>query len=454
MSHQTALLLYAVMAVIGLIVLVARFHLHAFLALICASAFVGLCSGMPLPEIARAFQTGVGNTLGFIAVVVGLGTMLGKMLAECGGAEVLARTFIQALGPARLPWAMVAVGFVVGIPVFFAVGLVLLVPILFTLVRDTNTPLLKLAIPMVAGLSAAHGLVPPHPGPMVAIEQLGADIGKTIFYSILIGIPCAIVAGPIFALWLGHSNPAGVSGTGLGISTQAAESVTAPPPRRNPPRFGLTLFTILLPVALMLISTVANLTLSPNHRLRAWADFVGSPLIALLIAVLVSIYTFGVARGFAASEILKFMESCLGPVASILLIVGAGGGFSKVLDVSGTGAAIAAFARDLNVSPLILAWLIAALIRIAVGSATVAVTMTAGIMATMLPTFPGVNRELLVLAMGAGSIILSHLNDGGFWFVKEYLGLTVEQTFKSWTVMETLLSVAAFMLILLLDLAL
>jgi GntP family gluconate:H+ symporter len=444
MSHEAALLLFAAIAVLGLIVLVARFRVHAFLALICASLFVGLCSGMPLPEIARAFQQGVGATLGFIAVVVGLGTMLGKMLAESGGAEVVAGTFIRVFGPARLPWAMLVVGFVVGIPVFFGVGLVLLVPILFTLVRDTKTPLLRLAVPMIAGLSAAHGLVPPHPGPMVAIEQLGADVGKTIFYSILIGLPCAIVAGPLFGAYISRKIP-------LAPDSSSVIRAERPSPS-NPPSFGLTLFTILLPVGLMLLATLADLTLPAGNRARAWADFLGSPLVSLLIAVLVSTYSFGLARGFSSGEILKFMEACLGPVATILLVVGGGGGFSKVLDASGTGTAIASLARSFDVSPLILAWVIAALIRIAVGSATVAVTMTAGLMAALLPAFQDVNRELLVLAMGAGSLILSHLNDGGFWFVKEYMNLSVQQTLKSWTVLETILAVVAFGLLLLLDL--
>jgi len=263
MSHDAALLLYAAITVLGLIVLVAKFRLHAFLALIVASLFVGLCSGMPLVEIAKAFQLGVGTTLGFIAVVVGLGTMLGKMLAESGGAEVVASTFIRAFGPSRLPWAMMLVGFVVGIPVFFAVGLVLLVPILFTLVRDTKAPLLSLAIPMIAGLSAAHGLVPPHPGPMVAIEKLGADVGKTIFYSIIIGLPCAVVCGPIFGAWISRKIPL--------APAAAAECLTGSSSRKNLPGFGPTLFTILLPVALMLVSTIASLTWPAGHRMRAWA---------------------------------------------------------------------------------------------------------------------------------------------------------------------------------------
>ena len=209
-AEQSRLLIFVALAVVGLIVLVARFKLNAFLALILASLFVGLCSGMPLPLIAKAFQEGVGNTLGFIAVVVGLGTMLGKMLAESGGAEVVASTFVRKLGTQRLHWAMLAVAFVVGLPVFFGVGLVLLIPILFTLVRETRKPLLFLGIPMVAGLSVSHGLIPPHPGPMVAIEKLGADVGKTILYAMLIGIPTAVIAGPIFARFIVPRSPGGV----------------------------------------------------------------------------------------------------------------------------------------------------------------------------------------------------------------------------------------------------
>src|SRR6185503_3059087 len=301
MSREGALLLYAAVAVAGLIVLVSKFRLHAFLALICASIFVGLCSGLELTEIARAFQQGVGNTLGFIAVVVGLGTMLGRMLAESGGAEVVARTFIRAFGPPRLPWAMLVVGFVVGMPVFFAVGLVLLVPILFTLVRDTKAPLLTLGLPLVAGLSASHTLVPPHPGPMIAIQQLNADVGKTIFYSLLVAFPAAIVGGPLFARYICSKLQASPGSAG--------ECVTAPQ-RQNLPGFGVTLVTILLPVALMLLASVADLALPPKSSVRAWADFIGNPLVSLFLAVLLSIYTFGVARGFGMADIGKSMEAC------------------------------------------------------------------------------------------------------------------------------------------------
>ncbi len=441
LSHDGSLLTFVLAAVIGLIVLVARFKLNAFLALILASLFVGLCSGMKLPEVAKAFQEGVGTTLGFIAVVVGLGTILGKMLAESGGAEVIAEKFIGWFGERRLPWTMLAVAFVVGLPVFFGVGLVLLAPILFTLAQRTNTPLLRLGIPVVAALSVAHGLVPPHPGPLVAIEKLGADVGKTIFYAVLIGLPTAIIAGPLFASYITCHVVAEPGGLGAQL-IQKRE-------RAKLPGFAITLFTILLPVALMLLATVADVSLPKDNRARVWADFLGAPLTSMTVAVLFSFYSFGGACGFDRRQILKFTEDCVGPAASILLVVGAGGGFSKVLDYSGADDAIAGLARHANLSPLLLGWLAAALIRVAVGSATVAITMAAAMVAPVAAAVPGTNAELLVVAMGAGSLILSHLNDGGFWFVKEYLNLTVPQTLKTWTVLETIISVVALGLVLL-----
>jgi GntP family gluconate:H+ symporter len=429
--------------VIGLIILIARFKVHAFLALLLASLAVGAFSGMPLSSIASAFQTGVGNTLGFIAVVVGLGTMLGKMLAESGGAEAVAEAFIRLLGPRRIHWTMMLVGFIVGLPVFFGVGLVLLVPIIFAVARKGNIPLLLLGIPAVAGLSASHGLVPPHPGPMVAIATFGADTGKTILYSVLVALPAAIVGGPIFAKFISPRIPVEIGGIGAKLAASTNQQ------RR--PGLAITLLTILLPVLLMIISTVAALTLPPQHAMRILADFVGSPLLAMLVAVLFSFFSFGWNCGFTRQQILEFMESCVGPAASIFLVVGAGGGFSKVLDESGAGKAIARMAADLQLSPLLLGWLIAAAIRVAVGSATVTITMTAGLMAPVAAAHPELSREFLVIAMGAGSLILSHLNDGGFWFVKEYLNMSVPQTLKTWTVLETIMSVTGLLGVLLLN---
>jgi len=418
--------------------------------LMLASLFVGVCSGMPLADVPKRFLEGMGKVLGDIAMVIGLGAILGKMLEESGGAEVIANRLVRALGERRLPWAMMLIGFIVGIPVFFAVGLVLLVPIVFTIARETKTPLLRLGIPLVAGLSVVHGLVPPHPGPVAAMgifnELAGkADMGKTILYSLLIGLPTAIIAGPLFGKLIGDRVHVELG--------SAADPVTARRRTGASPPFALTVFTILLPVLLMLTATVADLSLPKDNVLRDCGDFIGHPAVAMLLAVLFSFYSFGFARGFNREQMLKFSNDCLAPVASMLLVVGAGGGFSKVLDQSGVGSAIAEVAKGANLSPLLFGWLVAALIRVATGSATVAITMAAGIVAPIAATTPGVNLELLIIAMGAGSLILSHVNDGGFWFVKEYFNLTVPQTLKTWTVMETIISLVALILVLLLNLA-
>ena len=444
LSHHASLLLYALAAVIGLIVLIAKFKFNSFVALILASLFVGLCSGMKLADIGKGFQEGVGIVLGSVAIVVGLGTILGKMLAESGGAEVIATRLIAMLGEQRVHWAMMLIAFIIGIPVFFTVGLVLLIPIVFTIAKQTRTPLLMLGIPLVAGLSVAHGLVPPHPGPLVAVELLKADVGKTILYSLLIGFPSAIIAGPIFGRFISRRVPVELSGAMATQLTQEAK-------RKTSPGFGLTLFTILLPILLMLMATLADVMAAKENRFRQWLDFVGSPLVAMLAAVLFSSYSFGFARGFDKERLLKFSNDCLGPVASVLLVVGAGGGFNKVLVYSGVGEAITEYAKGANISPLLLGWLTACFIRIATGSATVAISTAAGILAPIAANVPGTNLELLVIAMGAGSTILSHVNDGGFWFVKEYFNMTVSQTLKTWTVMETIISVVAMIFVLLLN---
>ena len=457
-SHAV-LLGITLVAIIGLIVLVAQFKVHAFVALILASLFVAVCAvhpelrrnsplrdaPQPLIEVARAFQDGVGNTLALVAVVVGLGTMLGKMLAESGGAEVIATRFIRVFGHRHLPWALLLVAFVVGLPVFFAVGLVLLVPILFTLARETRLPLVYLGIPLVAGLSASHSLVPPHPGPTLAVGKLEADMGKTIFYSILAGLPAAVLAGPIFTAVVGRRFPVEIGGLGAQLALPSATKLR--------PAFGIALLTILFPVLLMLLATLADLTLDAKAPLRILADFLGTPLVAMLAAVVLALFTFGYACGFDRSQILKFTEDCLGPAASIMLIVGAGGGFSKVLQVVGAADAISAAVKTIGVPPMLFGWLVAAAVRVATGSATVSITLAAGIVAPVAAAAnPAINRELLVVAMGAGSMVLSHVNDGGFWFVKEYLNMTVAQTLKTWTVLVTIISVTTLVLVLLLDL--
>jgi len=433
----------AAVAIVGLIVLIARFKCNAFVALILAALFVGLGSGMPLTAIATSFEAGVARTLGGLAMIIGLGTVLGKLLSESGAAAVIARTMVGWFGEKKLDYAIMLVAFVVGISVFFGVGIVLLGPIAFMLARETGMPILRLALPLAAGLSVAHGLIPPHPGPMAAISVIGADTGKTILYSILVGLPTALITGPLLTRLVAPHVPVEIGGLG------AESSGKAEAPR--PPGFAISLFTMLLPVLLMLIASAADIMLPKEDPIRQWADLIGSPTIAMLIAVLVSFWTFGHHCGLTGSQILRFSEVCLAPAASILLVIGAGGGFSKVLDASGVGAAIGDMGKSFAVSPLLLGWIIAGLLRIAVGSATVAVTTAAGLMAPVIAGNPTVNKELLVLSMGAGSLILSHVNDSGFWFVKEYLGMTVQQTLKTWTVVETGIAIIAIIFILLVD---
>lgn len=411
---QTAFVLIVALAAVALVVLLVTWlRVPAFIALAAASIFMGAGVRMPMAEIARAFQSGVGDTLGFIAMIVGLGTVVGKLLAESGGALVVSRALVGALGEARLDWALLLSALLIGLAVFFPVGLVLLLPVMFTLARDTGSPVLRLGIPLLAGLSVSHGLTPPHPGPLAAIERLGADTGRTLLYSLIVGVPVAAIAGPVFGRFIG---------TRVRLEAGAmAEQLTGAAAAPRPPSLAATLVTILLPVALMLVT---------------------SPLVAMLAATLLSLFTFGRWCGLDRAAVLKFIEDAIPAVAGVLLVVGAGGGFGRVLDAAGLGRAIGDVMEGVRLSPLILGWSIAAVLRVSVGSATVACVTAASIVAPLLGSTPGVNRELMVVAIGAGSLVASHVNDGGFWLVKEYFDMTVPQTVATWTAMETVIAVA------------
>ncbi|WP_034301819.1 GntP family permease [Herbaspirillum sp. RV1423] len=437
------LLIYALVAVIALIVLIAKFKMNPFIVLIVVSLILGLSVGMPMGAIVKSFETGVGNTLGHIALVVGLGTMLGKMMAESGGAERIATTMIDAFGEKNVHWAMMTVAFIVGLPVFFEVGFVLLIPIAFNVAKRTGTSMVLVGIPMVAGLSVVHGLIPPHPAALLAVTAYNADIGRTILFALMVGIPTAIIAGPIFGKLMSKYVIPNPDNPLIGQFVDQGANGAA---KRELPGFGITLFTILLPVALMLIGSWADLFFTPKTFANDFLRLIGNSVIALLIATLVSFYTFGKLRGFGREAILKFTNECLGPIASITLVVGAGAGFGRILMDGGVSKAIVGIATDAHLSPLLLGWFVAALIRVATGSATVAMTTACGIVAPIVASVGGTRPELMVLATGAGSLILSHVNDGGFWLVKEYFNMTVPQTFKTWTVCETIISVVALLL--------
>ncbi|APR36947.1 GntP family permease [Paraburkholderia sp. SOS3] len=439
--HGSMLLVYGVIAIALLILMITRFKVYPFLVLIIVSLLLGLAAGMPAGSIVKSFETGNGNTLGHIAIVVGLGTMLGKMMAESGGAERIATTLIRWFGEKNIHWAMMFVAIIVGLPVFFEVGFVLLIPIAFNVAKRTGKSLLLIGLPMVAGLSVVHGLIPPHPAALLAVQAYHADIGRTIVYGLIVGVPTAIVAGPLFALLI-HRQIALPENNPLAAQFIAQfDDQGEQKNKRELPSFGVTLFTILLPVILMLIGSWADLLFAPKTLANDLLHFIGNTDVALLIAVLVSFWTFGAQRGFNREQIQKFCGECLAPIAGITLIVGAGGGFGRVLMDSGISKQIVDTATSAHLSPLLLGWSVAALIRLATGSATVAMTTACGIVAPIASAGAvAVKPELLVLATGSGSLIFSHVNDGGFWLIKEYFGMTVGQTFKTWSLCETIIS--------------
>ena len=444
MTADARLLLYALVAVGALVVLIAHFKLHPFVALIAVSLAMGVAAGMPLGTAVKAFQDGVGSALGFIAVVVGLGTMLGKMMAESGAATRIATTLIGLFGERRVHWAIMVVAFIVGIPVFFQVGFVLLIPLVFTVARTTGMSLVKIGIPLVAGLSVVHGMVPPHPAAMLAVGSYHADVGLTILYALLVGLPTAALAGPIFGAWIA---PRITLPAGNPLAAQLVGSST-----EDMPGFGISVFTVMIPVVLMLLASAADVGLDAASPVRGALQFVGHPIVALLLALLFSYWSLARARHFTRAQVLAFCNDCLGPTATILLVIGAGAGFNQVLLKSGVGGAVANVAIGSHASPLLLAWTVAALIRVATGSATVAMATAAGIVAPIAAATPGTHAELLVLATGAGSLMLSHVNDSGFWLIKEFFNMTVPQTLKTWTVAETIIGVAGLAFTMLLNL--
>jgi len=451
MTPQVRLLLLALGAVALLIVSIARLRLHPFVALTTISLALGVAAGMDLGAAVKAFQDGVGGVLGFIAVVVGLGTMLGKLMGESGGATRIATTLIARFGERRVHWAIMLVAFIVGIPVFFQVGFVLLIPLVFNIARRTGMSLVKVGIPLVAGLSVVHGMLPPHPAAMLAVGAFKADVGRTLLLGLAVGLPTAALAGPVYATWIAPRialpahNP-------LADQLEGSRNESLGDADRMP-GFGVSVFTVLIPVVLMLLASAADAVSSLNATARAALHFVGQPIVALLLALLFSFWSLGRARRFTRDDIMKFCNDCLGPTATIVLVIGAGGGFNQVLVQSGVGRAIADLARDSHTSPLVLAWSVAALIRVATGSATVAMTTASGIVAPIAAVTPGPPPELLVLATGAGSLVLSHVNDAGFWLIKEFFNMTVPQTLKTWTVSETIVGIAGLAFTLLASLA-
>lgn len=436
----------AVLAGIAVIVLlITKFRLHAFLALTLGTLVLGAVAGAPLDKAITSFTTGLGTTVAGVGVLIALGAILGKMLADSGGADQIVDTILAKAGGRSMPWAMVLIASVIGLPLFFEVGVVLLIPVVLMVAKRGNYSLMRIGIPALAGLSVMHGLVPPHPGPLVAIDAVQANLGVTLALGVLVAIPTVIVAGPLFskvaARWVDVPAPDRM------VPPRASEEL------ETRPGFGATLATILLPVVLMLSKALVDIVIDdPDNTGQRVFDVVGSPLIALLASVLVGIFTLLRPAGFGKERLTPLVEKGLAPIAGILLIVGAGGGFKQTLIDSGVGRMILEISEDWSIPALLLAWLIAVAIRLATGSATVATVSAAGLVAPLAENMSTTHTALLVLAIGAGSLFFSHVNDAGFWLVKEYFGLSVGQTVKTWSIMETIISVFAGGLVLLLSL--
>jgi len=433
-SQSVALLAMAVGAIAILIVLISVVKLHPFVSLVVVSLGLGLAVGMKPATLAQTFEEGVGYTLGHVAVVIALGTILGKMMAESGGADEIARMLIGVAGKRGIPWAMLVVGIVTGLPVFFEVGFVLMIPIAFTVARRTGSSIVLVALPLVAGLSVVHAFVPPHPAAMAAVILYQANIGRTLGFALLVGIPAAVLAGPVYAKFI-------TPRIGVVEDNQLAVQFAEREVGAKTPSFGLTVGSILLPVVLMLAGGWADLITAVGSRANAVLHFLGGADVALLIGVLVGLVTFGLMQGMSRVRLAQMASEGLPPIAGAILLIGAGGGFGKILQNSGVSGAVLEVAQHAHISLLVMAWLIAALLRVSIGSSTVAMTTAASIVAPLALHTPGASAELLVIATGAGSIIFSHVNDGGFWLMKSYLNLSVPQTLKSWSVCETILSV-------------
>jgi len=429
------LLIITLVSIVIVILGVSLFKWHAFISLTVAGLFLAVTSGLGLDKIVAAYETGVGGTLGHLVGILALGTILGKMLSESGAGLQIANFFIKVFGEKKLPWAMFLSGFVIGIPVFFEVGILILLPLVISIQKASKQNILLIGLPGIAGLSIVHGLVPPHPGAIAAIGLYGANLGKVLLYSLIIAIPAGIIGGPLFAKFINKRV--------IPVGEPELVRVDDNKDKKSLPSVAVSFLTILMPVILMILGTAAPYLPVPAG-FEKFLVFIGSPIIALLISCFFAFYFLGFRQGIDKNTIKKFTEECILPVGSILLIIGAGGGFKQILIESGVAKVIASMSEGMSLSPLVLAFLIAGLIRIATGSATVALTTAAGIVAPIVANMSGVNLELLVIATGAGSLMFSHVNDAGFWMVKEYLGLSIQETFKTWTVLETILSFIAF----------
>ncbi|MDH0749570.1 GntP family permease [Pseudomonas sp. GD03842] len=432
--HDTRLIICCLVAIATIIVLISATKLPPFLSILVGTFIAGIGAGLPAEAVAKAFSKGAGGLLGEAGIIIALGAMLGALMAESGAADRIASTLLGLGKGKTLPWVMAMVAMIIGLPLFFEVGLVMMVPIIFVMARQSNLPLLKIAIPALAGMTTLHALMPPHPGPLIAVSALHADLGLTMLLGICIAVPAVILAGPLYGNWLSKR---------LHIEAPAEldELFSAQSKVARQPSFGVSLLIILLPVILMLGSTLAKVAMEPESNVALTLKFLGEPLVALGIAVLAATVCLGWANGISREQVGTTLRKSLAPIAVLLLTIGAGGGLKQTLLDAGVSQTISKAAEGAHMPYLLLAWLIAVALRQATGSATVATTTTAGILAPMMAGLAPVEASLVALVIGAGSVFFCHVNDAGFWMVREYFGLQLKQTLWVWSVLQTIVSV-------------
>ncbi|MER5185618.1 SLC13 family permease [Streptomyces sp. NPDC002896] len=493
-GHDTWLLVLVGLSIATVVVLIGWARLHAFLALMLGAFTVSMLSGENVEKAADSFTAGVGATIGKVGVLIVLGAVLGRLMADSGGIDQIVATLTRVAGPRRLPWAITLIACVVGLPMFFEVGFVMLVPLVLQIARRAGQPVLRAGIPAMAGLATVHALVPPHPGVLVAISAVHADIGLTLVYGLIVAVPCAVVVGPLFTAYIWPRVTARVPESALAafttagtvtadttsnraeFSVQFADRATAtataaaslttttaatvsghPTPilpdheevpdrlqdNRRTPRFSVTIGTILLPVALMMLKATCDTFGWAHGAVLTTVEFLGTPVVALLVAVVMALFTFGWTAGASRRQVHETLSRSFPPIAGVLVIVGAGGGYSQALRDSGVNSAIGLAAQHLHVPLILLAWLTAALMRTATGSGTVATVAAAGIVGPLAHGLDTTHAALLALALGSGAAFLGHVNDASFWMFKEYFGLTVGGTLRTWTASHTLLSLTS-----------
>lgn len=437
MTPGTPLLLATLGAVAFLLFLILYLRLHAFLALLLASFALGFMTGMSPAKLLKSVQTGFGEALGFIAVVVALGAIIGRFLEHSGGGRHLADWLLEKFGEKHTPWALLTAAFLVGLPIFFEVGFIILVPLAWSLARESKKSLLYYGLPMACALTVVHAMVPPHPAPAAAAQMFHADLGKTILWGIAVSIPMAIAGGIGYGLWISKK-----------MFVPVPEIATKEVVVENPPGVLQVLMLLLLPVGLIFLSTFVNLGDSKADNLFT---LIGHPFVALLATTLLTLVVFGAQRGMDRLQISSMANESLGPIGALLAIMGGGGAFKQVIVDSGVGPYAGQLLASSAISPVLVAYFVATALRVAQGSATVAIITAAGIVAPLVAGIPGQSPELLVLALCAGGTVLSHVNDAGFWIVNQYFGMTVPETLRTWTVMKVITSLVGIAIILAAD---